>query len=751
MRHRSDRQPSRYRTVDAHRIRSRSRRRLAYRPGLEAMETRVVLSPTIYTVDSTGSTTAGTGTSGTLPYVISLANADPNPDGSEVMFDPTVFASSQTINVGTGLPLDESPGPEVLEGPGAALLSITGDGLNIQGTARLSGLTITQTHGIEIGGTATLVDCTLSGNSGSVDGAIYNEGNAMLTGCTISDNSSPNYGGGLFNDFKSTLTLTGCTIVGNAAANSGGGVFNLGTASLTDCTISGNTAAETGGGLANRQYSGATLALNACTIVGNFAGSIGGGLANAYHSTMSLTDTIVAGNVGGLDVVGGHGEASDVANAYGAGVTGTHDLIGPGGSGGIVGGSDGNIVLTSLDGLSLGPLADNGGPTQTMALLPGSPAIGAGTAVAGVTTDQRGMPLDSPPDIGAYQVGTLAVASIAPVTPDPRNTPLTSVIVTLNKPAGSVGIGTAALSLSDDGGPNLINGDVTITLVSGSTYRIGGLSSLTTIEGSYTLTVDAADITDPGGNPGAGSQSTSWLMDTTPPTSGLDELPSEIDATSFTINVTAFDAPGPGALESSGLATIAIYFSTDGGRYVLFTTVPPGDPSTTFTGQPGNTYSFYSIATDEAGNVQPTPQFPQATIRVNGQPAAVVGQEPIFPKLNKKGKPVGKDGVSGFRIGFNAPLMTTTAIDPANYQVDALVTHKAGRKVQHILRPIANFQVSYDAAAETVTITLRKPQTFRAGGQIAILPGVTNGGGVPVIPPTVLTISKGGRSVIAPL
>ena len=53
----------------------------------------------------------------------------------------------------------------------------------------------------------------------------------------------------------------------------------------------------------------------------------------------------------------------------------------------------------------LGPLADNGGPTQTMALLPGSPAINAGVAVPGVTTDQRGVtrPQGNATDIGAFE------------------------------------------------------------------------------------------------------------------------------------------------------------------------------------------------------------------------------------------------------------------------------------------------------------------------------------------------------------
>ena len=75
-------------------------------------------------------------------------------------------------------------------------------------------------------------------------------------------------------------------------------------------------------------------------------------------------------------------------------------------------GQDGNIFLASLSTLGLAPLGSYGGPTQTMALLPGSAAIGKGTAVSGVTTDQRGEPLDSPtPDIGAFQTQTALVVN----------------------------------------------------------------------------------------------------------------------------------------------------------------------------------------------------------------------------------------------------------------------------------------------------------------------------------------------------
>jgi hypothetical protein len=107
----------------------------------------------------------------------------------------------------------------------------------------------------------------------------------------------------------------------------------------------------------------------------------------------TLVDTIVAGNAGfaGANDIGGEGTAA-----------GSDDLIGTDGTGSLAGGQNGNIVGVADPGLS--SLGDFGGPTQTMALLPGSPAIGKGTLVAGLTTDQRGLAPDSPvPDIGAFQ------------------------------------------------------------------------------------------------------------------------------------------------------------------------------------------------------------------------------------------------------------------------------------------------------------------------------------------------------------
>ena len=86
---------------------------------LEGLEDRLLLSgsPTIYTVNSTNGGVSGSGDSGTLPYVIGLANADSNTAGSEIQFDPTVFASPQTITLSSTLELSETAGPEVIDGP----------------------------------------------------------------------------------------------------------------------------------------------------------------------------------------------------------------------------------------------------------------------------------------------------------------------------------------------------------------------------------------------------------------------------------------------------------------------------------------------------------------------------------------------------------------------------------------------------------------------------------------------------------
>ncbi len=253
------------------------------------------------------------------------------------------------------------------------------------------------------GGTTTLVNCTISGNSvGGGGGGLYNAYRAQLKvyGSTISGNTSETRGAGVVN--SGTADFTDCTITGNTiSGNSGGGVWNQGTINLSACTISGNTA-SIGGGFDN--YSGAATVV-ACTISGNTTTGSGGGIyvgGTTGANTVTLNNTIVAGNESTPS--GGSAGPSDIS---GRSVSGSNNLVGTGGSAGLSSSAN-KLGVADPD---LGPLGDNGGPTETMALLPGSVAIGAGSLAleigpggSALTTDQRGQPLDEPnPDIGAYQ------------------------------------------------------------------------------------------------------------------------------------------------------------------------------------------------------------------------------------------------------------------------------------------------------------------------------------------------------------
>ena len=346
-------------------------------------------------VESSSGSVNTTASGLTLPGALSLANQFP---GSAITFDPTVFATRKTITPAAGLELSATALSTSITGP-AAGVSVNGAGLN-------------RVFLVESGATANLTRLTISDGKTSDDGAgLSAQGTARvtLTDCTISGNVAGNNGGGLDNSGTGDLFLYDCTLSGNTAGNAGGGLDNSGAATLTDCTISGNSANVLGGGLNND----GTLGLNNCTISSNMSAQLGGGLANS--GTATLLDTIVAANT----------KPSGVSDIHGSGnFTGFDNLIGTGGSGTFASGVNSNIVLKSLASLGLAPLGSYGGLTQTVALLPGSAAIGMGVSVPSVTTDQRGKSLDSPNDIGAFQSQGFTI------TPESGGTPQTAAIKT---------------------------------------------------------------------------------------------------------------------------------------------------------------------------------------------------------------------------------------------------------------------------------------------------------------------------------
>jgi PKD repeat protein len=391
---------------------------------------------------------ADDGTVGTLRWAIQQADSTIN-DAADptdtVLFDPTVFtaATPRTITLDAGLgqlSLTDATGRTMVQGPGAAALTISGGGATrvfavLPGAdAELSGMTIANGWapsggGVYNAGTAIVRDCTVSGNaatgpSDDLDGdggGVYNSGTLTIARCTISNNTATNTrywtkGGGIFNG--GALTVTSSLIVGNIAANSkdrsvayGGGLANYkGTVTIFDTTLSGNSvfgsgttwSTISGGGVASTW---GTITVINCTVSDNSAmasgtdpGAYGGGIYS--QGAIIMGNTIVA-----------HNTATSYAPDVEAYVTSLGFNL--------IRNQEGCYSLVSTDlpngtDPRLAPLAANGGPTLTAALLPGSPAKNAGSNALipddpatgqPYTTDQRGEPRinNGVVDIGAFE------------------------------------------------------------------------------------------------------------------------------------------------------------------------------------------------------------------------------------------------------------------------------------------------------------------------------------------------------------
>ncbi|MCA1622625.1 MAG: carboxypeptidase-like regulatory domain-containing protein [Acidobacteria bacterium] len=328
---------------------------------------------------------------------------------------------------------------------GASNLRISGNGtsrifaVNPGGNLTISGVTITN-GGTTLGGsisgsgggifnsagTVALTNSTVSSNRAISGGGIYNiQGTLTLTNSTVSGNYGGAYGGGIYNIAGGTVALTNSTVSGNLADNSGGGIYNIqGGITLTNSTVSGNTAIFVAGGIFNDD---GTLNLTSVTVTKNIAAAActicDSGITNSNSGTANLNNTIVAGNI-----TSNTSASPDFSGAVSS--TSSYNIIGNNrGTTGITNGTNGNQVGTPASPIDprLAPLADNGGATQTHALLSDSPAIDKGSSF-GLTTDQRGLarPLDNVTipnaaggdgaDIGAFEAHLAPTAATVSIS-----------------------------------------------------------------------------------------------------------------------------------------------------------------------------------------------------------------------------------------------------------------------------------------------------------------------------------------------
>jgi CSLREA domain-containing protein len=338
------------------------------------------------------------------------------------------FSVSSPINLVTALP-DVNHNVN-FNGPGANALTVQRSADNVffrilkinQGTVvTVTGLTLSN------GKLAT-------GNTGQDDGAgIYNSGVLSIIRSNVTDNTGDS-GAGIYN--LGALSVFASSVSGNRSiGGAGAGVFSSGTAILTNTAVANNM---NGAGLF---VGGGTTTIANATISSNATQGSGAGIVTAGGQTaINITNTTITANRadstgtgsgagGGIQIFGGAVTLKNTivaANVRGTGSTpddivgavspsSCFNLIGTGGSGGLVNGSNNNQV--DVANSLLGPLANNGGPTMTHAFLVGSPAINAGSNALAVdqngsplVTDQRGSGFDrivnGAVDIGAFELGT---------------------------------------------------------------------------------------------------------------------------------------------------------------------------------------------------------------------------------------------------------------------------------------------------------------------------------------------------------
>jgi hypothetical protein len=270
-----------------------------------------------------------------------------------------------------------------------------------------------------IGPNVTIAGCTFTGNTSVGQGGalLISAPTSLVQSSTFTGNTG--YWGGAVAINQSDATLLGSTFSGNTCIGWGGGAVFLGnsesstpsfTTVIRNCTISANSAApEFGGGYGGGIAGSGELLIQNSTIVGNTAAAADGGggisLIDSSSKPVSIISSIVAGNTGG----GGPDIKARFPILLTASAVGSPTGFSPAAG-------SGNNLPYGID-LRLAPLAYNGGPTQTHAILSGSQAIDKGANPDGLATDQRGpgFPRVVGPaaDIGAYEVPPVIVTSVA--------------------------------------------------------------------------------------------------------------------------------------------------------------------------------------------------------------------------------------------------------------------------------------------------------------------------------------------------
>jgi hypothetical protein len=462
----------------------------------------VVLPPSVAqaATDVVTSCSGSVSVVGSLPYEV----ADANPGDTVTFALPpscTTITPTSTIDISKNL---------TIIGPGVSTLAVSGGGsievlAVTSGTVSISGLTVengnySEGGGIYNAGTLSVSDSAVSDDTSSNSGGgILNDGTLTVTDSTLSNDDAGVQGGGISTNFDDTLTVTESTLSDDTAGQNGGGIeSNEGTLTVTNSTLAGDTVTtDDGGGV--EIYDGSATITNS-TLWDNSAPSYYGGSIEDDQGNLTLGGSIMADSPSGDDCF---------LQFAGSTFTDLGDNLDDDSTCHLTGATD--LAGTSA-GLDPSGLADNGGPTETIALEPGSAAIDhVSNGSLCPATDQRGAPRSVPCDIGAYDTDW-GPAVILDVSGSQTSGQGSSLTYTTNAPPGIVS-GTLDCATVDGGtpiSPGLATGYYTVDGSSCSglassdqaAYPIFP-SSYSGVTGGFVVSASPAWVVSPSVNPGA--------------------------------------------------------------------------------------------------------------------------------------------------------------------------------------------------------------------------------------------------------
>jgi len=734
---------------------------------------------TLFTVSTTNDSGANS-----LRDAIIHANANP---GATIAFAipgvgvQTITLAAALPNIAADVVIDATTQPGY---SGAPLIIIDGNKsvtditVNSGVNARLRGLSIT--HG-----------------QGSIGGGVLNNGTLTLDLSSVTNNSAvsgPDSGGGIYN--TGALTVIGSTINGNSAG-SGAGIFSTGTLTLTASTVNGNTASGLGGGLLITGTQSQTIVNS--TITGNTAAS-GGGIDN--QGALAITNSTISANHASVTDGGGikaesRGVGVTVTNtiiADNSCITPTDDVSGTFISGGhnLIGFTGISIGFDAALGDLLNPpssgvsptLTDNGGPTVTLALQNGSPAIGAGDpAICAASLvsgrDQRGVArLSNLCAIGAFEYRLVKSVSVAPsnativVGGTTQFTATTTFFDTTTQditPAANWRTGDSAKATVVSGftsmNPGLVTGTgVGSTSVSAQFGTINGSGSVTVAVPTPTITsLTPSTVTTTSGTialtvTGSGFVPSSVVHFASP------TVPDTALTTTY-LSGTQIQATIPGGdLTTTGTANVTVVNLAPGGASNVQTlTLTPGSairlelsgfpPTTTV----GVSHLLTVTAKDSLGNIVTGDNdpiflsssdfpaiFPRTGALTNG-----VGTFPITLKTT------GTQTIAAVDLGPHTIVVTQSGItvtpaSPASIVANTGTTPQSAQVGHAFTVPFAVIvKDAFGNAVPATTVTFHQPASGASGGFEAPATVTTNDSGVATAPAFTANATAGSYAVTA--